>query len=51
MPGPWAFDHPFYVLVNLAVGGDFGGPVAPETPFPAALAVDYVRVYAPRRSG
>jgi beta-glucanase (GH16 family) len=44
--GPWVFDHPFYVLVNLAVGGDFGGPVPPETTFPATLLVDYVRVYA-----
>jgi beta-glucanase (GH16 family) len=43
--GPWVFDHPFYVLVNLAVGGDFGGPVAPQTAFPATLLVDYVRVY------
>jgi beta-glucanase (GH16 family) len=45
--GAWVFDHPFYVLVNLAVGGDFGGPVAPDTWFPASLVVDYVRVYAP----
>jgi beta-glucanase (GH16 family) len=45
--GPWVFDHPFYLLVNLAVGGDFGGPVAPDTAFPAAFLVDYVRVYEP----
>jgi beta-glucanase (GH16 family) len=45
--GPWVFDHPFYAIVNLAVGGNFGGPVAAGTFFPAALLVDYVRVYAP----
>jgi beta-glucanase (GH16 family) len=44
--GPWVFEHPFYLLLNLAVGGTFGGPLADETAFPQALLVDYVRVYA-----
>jgi beta-glucanase (GH16 family) len=48
VPGPWLFDHPFYLLVNLAVGGILGGPVSAETAFPQRLLVDYVRVYAPR---
>jgi beta-glucanase (GH16 family) len=48
VPGTWVFDHPFYLLINLAVGGDMGGPVADETVFPQQLLVDYVRVYAPR---
>lgn len=43
--GPWVFDHPFYIILNLAVGGDFPGPVDPTTPFPARMYVDYVRVY------
>jgi len=43
--GPWVFDHPFYLILNLAVGGDFPGPVDPSTPFPARMLVDYVRVY------
>ena len=25
--GPWIFDHPFYIILNLAVGGDFPGPI------------------------
>jgi beta-glucanase (GH16 family) len=43
--GPWVFDHPFYLILNLAVGGDFPGPVDPTTPFPSQMLVDYVRVY------
>ncbi len=41
---PAPFNERFYVLLNLAVGGGFGGPVAPETVFPARFIVDYVRV-------
>jgi beta-glucanase (GH16 family) len=44
-PSTWAFDHPFFVLVNLAVGGHFGQAVAESTVFPQALLVDYVRIY------
>jgi beta-glucanase (GH16 family) len=43
--GPWVFDHPFYIILNLAVGGDFPGPVDGTTPFPSRMLVDYVRVY------
>ncbi|GAB3406473.1 discoidin domain-containing protein [Flindersiella endophytica] len=43
--GPWIFDHPFYIILNLAVGGDFPGPVDGTTPFPSRMYVDYVRVY------
>lgn len=41
----WRFDHPFYLLINLAVGGTLGAEVDPQTRFPAELKVDYVRVY------
>jgi beta-glucanase (GH16 family) len=44
-PNDWAFDHPFFLLLNVAVGGNFGGPVGPETTFPQSMTVDYVRVY------
>ena len=44
--GSWRFDHPFYILLNLAVGGTLGGPVAAGTAFPAELLIDYLRVYA-----
>jgi GH15 family glucan-1,4-alpha-glucosidase len=43
--GPWIFDHKFYLILNLAVGGDFPGPVDGTTPFPSRMTVDYVRVY------
>jgi beta-glucanase (GH16 family) len=44
-PNRWVFDHEFYLLANLAVGGGLGGPVAAETVFPARYLIDYVRVY------
>jgi beta-glucanase (GH16 family) len=44
-PNPWVFDHPFFLLLNVAVGGNFGGPVAGATAFPQSMAVDYIRVY------
>jgi beta-glucanase (GH16 family) len=44
-PNKWVFDHPFFLLLNLAVGGTFGGPVAETTSFPQSMAVDYIRVY------
>jgi beta-glucanase (GH16 family) len=45
----WAFDHPFFVLLNLAVGGDWPGDPDAGTQFPQQMLVDYVRVYAPAR--
>ena len=42
---PAPFDQPFYLLMNVAVGGNFPGAPNPETRFPAELVVDYVRVY------
>jgi beta-glucanase (GH16 family) len=42
----WVFDHPFYLLLNLAVGGEWPGPPDSTTHFPANLLVDYVRVYS-----
>ena len=43
--GPWVFDKPFFILMNLAVGGSFVGPPNAETVFPQTMVVDYVRVY------
>ncbi|WP_433430268.1 discoidin domain-containing protein [Nonomuraea sp. CA-141351] len=43
--GPWIFDHPFYLILNLAIGGDWPGPPNAATPFPSRMLVDYVRVY------
>lgn len=44
-PGEWVFDQPFFMLLNVAVGGSFVGFPAPQTPFPQQMIVDYVRVY------
>lgn len=44
-PWPAPFDQPFYLLMNVAVGGNFPGHPNAQTPFPAELVVDYVRVY------
>ncbi|KXZ44228.1 hypothetical protein GPECTOR_71g589 [Gonium pectorale] len=38
------FDAPFYIILNLAVGGDWPGPPDATTPLPAQLLVDYIRV-------
>jgi beta-glucanase (GH16 family) len=42
---PAPFDRPFYVIMNVAVGGRFAGKPDKGTPFPAEMVVDYVRVY------
>jgi beta-glucanase (GH16 family) len=41
----WVFNHPFFILMNVAVGGNFGGPVRPATTFPQTMSIDYVRLY------
>jgi len=45
VPGEWVFNKPFYILINLAVGGSFVGSPTSETVFPQTMLVDYVRVY------
>jgi len=41
----WPFDQPFYFILNVAVGGNFGGPEVDDSIFPQEYIVDYVRVY------
>ena len=43
--GTWVFDQPFYIIINLAVGGNFIGAPIEETVFPQTMLIDYVRVY------
>jgi beta-glucanase (GH16 family) len=42
---PWVFDQPFFIILNLAVGGQLAGVVGLDTVFPAQYYIDYVRVY------
>ena len=42
---PAPFDQPFYIVMNLAVGGNYGGNPDADTVFPGEMQVDYVRVY------
>lgn len=41
----WVFDRPFFILLNVAVGGNYVGPPDAGTVFPQTMLVDYVRVY------
>lgn len=54
--GHWVFDHPFYIVLNLAVGGFWPGNPDATTKFPQTMQVDSVRVYrlagnAPGKNG
>ena len=44
----WVYDHPFFLILNLAVGGDWPGSPDQSTHFPQRMLVDYVRVYSRR---
>ena len=44
-PWPAPFDQPFFLVMNVAVGGNFPGAPNAATKFPAEMVVDYVRVY------
>jgi beta-glucanase (GH16 family) len=46
--GKWVFDHPFFIILNLAIGGDWPGSPDASTKFPQSMLVDYVRVYTKR---
>lgn len=43
--GEWVFNAPFFIIVNVAVGGNYVGPPNESTAFPQTMLVDYVRVY------
>lgn len=48
--GDWVFDHPFYIILNLAIGGSFvGAAPTPDITFPQSMLVDWVRVYEQAR--
>lgn len=41
----WPFNKPFYMLINMAIGGNFGGPAVDDGIFPKEFIIDYVRIY------
>ena len=41
----WVYDHPFFIILNVAVGGDWPGNPDSTSVFPQKMLVDYVRVY------
>lgn len=45
VPGEWVYDQPFFILLNVAVGGNYVGFPTAQTPFPQKMYIDYVRVY------
>jgi beta-glucanase (GH16 family) len=42
----WPFHHPFYLLVNLAVGGDWPGLAGHSPALPAKLVIDWIRIWS-----
>jgi beta-glucanase (GH16 family) len=44
--GRWVFDHPFFMILNVAVGGGWPGSPDASTAFPQQMIIDYVHVYA-----
>ena len=49
LPGRWVYEHPFFIILNVAVGGYWPGSPDSTTVLPQTMRVDYVRVY--ERSG
>lgn len=48
VPGEWVYNQPFFIILNIAVGGTFVGFPTSRTPFPQQMVVDYVKVYRER---
>jgi len=41
----WPFDQPFYMILNMAIGGAFGGPEVNDSIFPQDFIIDHIKVY------
>ena len=41
----WPFDKPFYLILNLAIGGNFGGGEIDDNIFPQEFIIDYIKIY------
>ncbi|WP_179008943.1 glycoside hydrolase family 16 protein [Winogradskyella forsetii] len=46
VPGEWVFNDEFFIIMNVAVGGNYVGSPTNQTVFPQEMLVDYVRVYS-----
>ncbi|WP_439151928.1 glycoside hydrolase family 16 protein [Winogradskyella sp.] len=46
VPGEWVFDDEFFIILNVAVGGNYVGSPNAQTVFPQEMLVDYIRVYS-----
>jgi beta-glucanase (GH16 family) len=44
-PNEWVFNDPVFLIMNVAIGGNFGGAVDPNIQLPQSMAIDYIRVY------
>lgn len=49
--GEWVFDKPQFLIMNFAIGGNFGGPLAADLEFPQEFKVDYIRILRPSSTG
>lgn len=47
--GQWVYNTPFFILLNVAVGGNYVGFPSAATPFPQSMVIDYVRVYKEKK--
>ncbi len=45
VPGEWVYDQPFFIILNVAVGGNYVGFPTAQTPFPQTMIIDYVKAY------
>jgi beta-glucanase (GH16 family) len=41
----WVYSHPFNIILNLAVGGDWPGSPSSTTVFPQKMYISYIRLY------
>lgn len=44
----WPFDQPFFLLLHMVLGGQYGGDGIDPSTFPAIMDIDYIRVYHPQ---
>ena len=48
VPGPWPFTHPFFLVINLAIGGAWPGNDTDNPALPAHMLIDWIHVYEHR---